>query len=415
MAVLAAGSAPAQEALRNSLAVDQTLAPQNEVVNSGPDRPHLGPVQFSLNLYSSVELEDNINATEANPKSDAVLHNGFYTGLFWPATEQSDISLNAGIGYAHYLKYSQNDRLELAPNSALTWNLLLDDVTVALYDQFSYSQQVVTQGALSDLATFPVFDNTTGLRATWTPDQWLLSAGYSHDEYFSDLNSLAYLNRSSEYFFARGAWRFAENTQAGLEASASLTSYQIAVQSGNTSISVGPFVEWQITQAIHATLRGGPTFYLFDAQGSSSQSSVLNSYYLNLQLNQQLTDFVSHEFSLQREVSLGLNQGGNFLEQLTASYSLTWALTPRISLSASGTYEHGTQTFQSELIVAEGLAFLLNQTEVYDHYAVGPTVTWQATDKLSAKLSYNYYLRDSNLAGRGYRQNDLSLGLTYSF
>src|SRR5689334_24067781 len=52
----------------------------------------------------------------------------------------------------------------------------------------------------------------------------------------------------------RSAWRFAEVTQAGLEGSAGVTRYDLPVQDGNTSYSLGPFVKWQITQFLEADL-----------------------------------------------------------------------------------------------------------------------------------------------------------------
>ncbi len=181
-----------------------------------------------------------------------------------------------------------------------------------------------TEAALSDLATFPHFDNTIGLRASWLPNQWLVEGGYSHNNYFSDSSSLSYLDRSSEYFFGRGAWRFAEVTQAGLEASASLTNYRQSSQNDSWSISLGPYAEWQITQSIYATLRGGPTLYMFESGGSSAQGSDLSSYYLGLQVNQQLTSYLSHHLGIQRDVSLGVNQGGDYIEQFVASYSVSY-------------------------------------------------------------------------------------------
>ena len=107
--------------------------------------------------------------------------------------------------------------------------------------------------------------------------------------------------------------------------SGSSTSYRLATQSGNTSVSVGPFAEWQVTQAVHATIRGGPTFYFFDSSGAANQGSSLGSYYFELQVGHQMNEFWSQQLSVNREVSLAFNQGGNYLESLTANYTLSWA------------------------------------------------------------------------------------------
>src|SRR5208337_1290085 len=187
MVALAGASAPAQDALLSSLAVAQAVQPRtNPVVNLAPGQPYVGPVQLSLGMYSSVSFQDNINTSQSNPESDAIVRAGVNAGFFWPATLQSQVSLNAGVGYARYLKNSQYDYVDVAPNSALAWNVFFDDGWLTFFDQFSYSQQVVTEAALSGIATFPHYDNTIGTRASWLPGQWLLEAGYSHDDYFSD-------------------------------------------------------------------------------------------------------------------------------------------------------------------------------------------------------------------------------------
>jgi uncharacterized protein YaiE (UPF0345 family) len=416
MALLTGTRLPAQEALRSSVAYDRAVeANQNPVVSVEPDQPHLGPVQLSLGAYVSANYEDNVFLTQTNTLADEILNAGVNAGFYWPATEQSEINLNTSIGYAHYLHNSQEDNVQVSPDSALSWNVFFEDGSLTFFDQFSYSQSVESQAALSGVATFPIFDNTAGLRVNWLPNQWAFQAGYSHDNHLSDSSQLDYLNSSSEYLFARGAWRFAENTQAGLETSASLTTYTLASEGDTYSLSLGPYAEWQITQAIHATLRGGPTIYIFNSTGNSSQASSADTYYVGFQMSQQLTDFVSHRIDFERNVSLGVNQGSQYTEQLTVNYSVSLALTQDIGLSANGTYTHGTQTFQTMEPVFPGLDLLVDQSEVFDQYAVGPVVSWQATDKFSTSLSYNYYLRESNLPGRGYTQNIFSLRLSYAF
>lgn len=175
------------------------------------------------------------------------------------------------------------------------------------------------------------------------------------------------------------------------------------------------YAEWQITQAIRATVRGGPTFYLFDSNMGSSRGTSLNTYYAGLQVSYQLTDYLSHQLGIVRDVSLGLNSGSAYIEQFTANYSVSWALTQKIGLSVNLSYVKGTQPLQSLVIVGPGIGFVVSQTEDFEQYGVGPSVSWRASDKLSTSLSYNYYLRESNLAGRGYTVNSVTLSVTYAF
>jgi hypothetical protein len=77
------------------------------------------------------------------------------------------------------------------------------------------------------------------------------------------------------------------------------------------------------------------------------------------------------------------------------------------------TYEHGKQPFQTVVPIAPGIEFLFTENEIYERFGGGPNISWRATDKLTARLGYTYWLRQSNLPDRGYWQNTVTLGLTY--
>jgi hypothetical protein len=414
--IAGSGKAQAQDALRSTLSLEPVIAPtQSAAVNLPPDRPHLGPVQLSLGVYAGFEINDNVNNSQFDPLSDILMRCGVNTAFDWPATTQSELRFASSLGFVHYLRNSQYDHLEVGPSSALTWAVSFDQGTLTFFDQFNYSQQVLAESALSNLATFPRFNNTIGARLDWLPGRWAFELSYSHNDSFSDSSQFQYVNSSSEYFSARGAWRIAEVTQTGLEASSSLTSYQLASQTGNYSISVGPYADWQVTQALHATLRGGPVFYVFNTQPGSTQNPQLTAYYVGLDVSHQLTDFLSHHLSIQRDVRQGLNQGSSYVQELVASYSISCSLTQRIKLGASLAYEQGTQPLQTPIYIFPFGTFIVTSIENYNRYGATLNASWRATERLSATLTYGHWLRESNVVGNGYAVNSLALNLSYSF
>jgi hypothetical protein len=406
-----------QDALTSALSLEPIFtANQNAPVDLRPDRPHIGPVQLALGFYGRVEANDNINASETNPESDLLLHGGMSLGFLWPATDQSRVNFSGTLGYVHYVRTSENDYVEIRPGSALTWAVGIGDATLTLFDSVSYSQSVATESALSGVVAFPRLENTIGARVDWLPERWAFALSYSHDDFISTSSQFDYVNRASEYFFGRAGWRFAEKTQAGLEASASITEYQLTIQPNNKNISFGPYLEWQVTQALYATLRGGPVIYLFDTPQKSLQGSdKLDSYYFGLEMNQQLTDFLSHRLSVRRDIRQGVNQGSGYIEQLTTDYSISWALTQRISLNGHFAWEHGKQPYDFPIYIFPFGQFIFETVENYDRYGGGPSIAWQATDHISASVSYNYWLRESNLPGLGYAQNSAWFSIQYTF
>jgi len=406
----------AQDALRSALSIQPSTQPsQVEPVNLQPDRPHLGPVQLALGAYTGMEFNDNINASEFDPRSDLLVRAGLNLGFFWPVTTGSQLNFSSSIGYVHYLRNSRYDHLEVAPSSALNWVVGFDGGSVSFFDQFSYSQQVLSESSLSGLATFPRFDNTIGTRVDWLPGRWAFELGYSHNTTFSDSTEFQYLNSNSEYLFARSGWRFAEKTQVGVEASASLTRYELTTQNNNYSVSLGPYAEWQITESIRATLRGGPVFYIFDSPPTPTQSKEFDSYYLGLDLNQQLTEFISQRVSIQRSVQQGLNQGSSYVEELKAGYSAYASLTQHIGAGISFGYTQGSQPLEVPVTLFPFGTAVFQEIENYHRYEAAINALWKANDKLSVSLAYNHYLRDSSFAGNSYNVNSVSLTMTYTF
>jgi hypothetical protein len=399
-------TAPAQEDFRSTLALDRLEAQYtNPPVELRPDPPRLGPVQLSLGLYTGAEFNDNIDFAPVNGQSDVILRGGVSLGAALPATERSTLRLSADIGYLHYTQYSAYDGIEVSPNSALTYDLDFTDGTLTFYDQFSYSREVVTQAALAGIAVFPRLDNTIGAQATWQPGHWLLQGGYSHEDFLGQTSQYQFLNHATECFTARSAWRFGENSQAGLEAGASLTAYQQSVQPNSDSLSLGAFTQWQVTHAIHAELRAGPDFFRFAAAPGQPGSDLL-SYYYSLELSQPLTDFITHRVTVRRDVQLGYNAGSAYVEQLTATYGLSWDLTTRIKLSANLTYGSGSQPWP---------ILIYEFSEHFSQYGINPSVSWRFTEHLGVILGYAHWVRQSDIPGRQYTQNSATLSLNYTF
>jgi hypothetical protein len=400
--------ARAQEALLSALSLDSIVEAQaNTPVIHQMSQPHLGPVFFSFNPYSSFAFDNNINLSQNNPESDAYIGIGLDLGFFWLATGQSQLNFTSDVGYEFYLKHRDNDYIEIAPGSALTWNFSIDDCDLTFFDQFNYTRNVVSVAAVSNVSGIPIINNTAGLRAQWQPDQWLIQAGYSYNSYFSDSSAYAYLDNASHYFFARGAWRFAEAAQLGLEASASITDYDQQSQSGNTSYSLGPYLEWQVTRFIHASLHGGPTFFSFAGNSSGQSASSLGTYYINFDLTHQITPFISQELSVDRSVNLGYTQGTAYTKQLNIGYTIHWRLKPWLNFWLSLNYQDG----QQPLLVGS----IKEINEDFARYGVNPGISYQVTQKLTTSLSYSHWTRSSNINGNGYADDNITLQFQYSF
>lgn len=403
--------AAGQEALQSALSIDPVLeANANGVIPPGPQRHFIGPAQLSLGANLGATYSDNINGAEFNPESDTFISTGISLGIQWPITGQSQIAIGLGLSYIKYLRVTSNDGLAINPNSALVYTVSAGDVSVSAYDQAAYYREALTQGALANVTTLPRIENTVGLRVGWTPDRWNFDVGYSHNNVIAENAVDNYLDSSSEYFFGRAGWAFAESSGAGIEVSGSLTDYSAQLQPNNQSVSVGPYFEWKPEPWLRLSARGGPTFYHFDSLGATPESD-LSSYYIFADVSHQIADFLSHDLSIQRSIQPGLNQGSSYTEQLTVTYGISWTLTQSTTLTGNLNYQDGNQPFF--LPIGPGLT--LQEKENYTAWSIGPTIAWKATDALTASANYTHSWRDSNIPGRNYTGDAVSVNLTYNF
>lgn len=247
----------------------------------------------------------------------------------------------------------------------------------------------------------------------WYPARYVFEVGYGHYNFLSfssgstNSTDFDYLDRSAEQFFGRAGIRFAEATTTGIEASASLTDYKTDVQSDNTSLSVGPFVEWQATETLNLSLRGGAVFYSFDPNSNQSVTnqsagSDLSSYYFGLTTQHQLTEHIRQGISFVRDVQQGLNQGSDYIEQFVSRYFVNWGFHRSASVAVDIFYENSNEP-------QDGV------TTIYNRLGAGLGLNLRPTDHVGVGLGYRFTIRDSDEPNSNYDQNLVSLNFSYQF
>jgi len=404
---LSAASLPAQDALQTAVQLDRSyeqratgrFLPPEEAIRTGP-------VTYAVTLGYGIEFNDNIFYQRHNREADWIHTPQATVRATWQPTRDSVLSIGTGVGYRKYMDHSDQDRFYVTPDTALFYDLPVRDWVITLYEQASYSQDVLSQGALSGVPEFSRFENTIGFRALWQPEQYVLAFGYAHYNFVSEGKRFSYLDRASEQVFLRLGYRWAELSQFGLEVSGALTRFSSDLRGDNRNLSAGPYVIWQITEATHLTLRGGTTYYEFDADAFTPRDRTLNSWYLGLDVRNRLTDYLVHSLSVQRLVQQGVNRGpgyfSDFIEILSAQYRATWAFHEQGTAGLDLLYEHSSEP-------RGGI------DETYDRYGIGLSTRWQFTRRLFATLAYRFTLKDSDSDIFDYRMNLASLRLDYRF
>jgi len=185
LVLLAASTAPAQQALRNSLAGDAAAEARKIQMESLPYTIKSG--DFKLLVVPSLGLDwnDNVNISKTDPEQDFILKPQMQLDVSYPMTRNNVLSLNAGVGYNKYFDHDQYSTWFLQSGTELSFDIYVKDFWFNLHDRVNYVQDTSQQPALSGTATYATLNNTAGLGVTWDLNKVTLSAGYDHQTIIS--------------------------------------------------------------------------------------------------------------------------------------------------------------------------------------------------------------------------------------
>ncbi len=359
-----------------------------------------GPVGFSLGAAVGLTYDDNVLLVEDDPQEDFIIAPGVNLGVYYPITDRTRLNIGVGVAYEIYTEGTRDDRFTLAPNSEVALDFEIGRSLITVYDRFTFSQDLLDQPEARSSQNYGGFDNSLGFRVFWVPEPLLVEGGYSWNLFKATDDEFSDLDRNSHQVFARVGQIIQERTRWGVEVSGSLTVYDQPLRNDFTSVSVGPYLEWQVTEALNLNLRGGWSWTMFDDNGLLATPDDVSVPYLALQAQHQLTASFSHNLTAVREVSVGINT--QYIELFTVRYGFNWQLSDFITFGAGAFYEKGEEP--TVLI-----------TEDFDRVGFDVGLPFELTDHLSLALTYQFTTRDSNIAGRDYDDNRVTLTFSYLF
>jgi len=398
-----------QPALQNAVLTDRGIAARQEARSEGfteVEGVEVGPVRFSASASYSLEFNDNVNASETDPEGDLIQQPSLNLSIAAPVSERADLAFQFGLGYQMYWHNEDLSSLTIAPDSELAYDLQVKDLFLTLFDRITYTEDVSTAPDIADQAKFPRLNNTVGMQATWLPGHWLLTGGYAYQIYHSTSDEFDYVNQTSHLPFLRAGYVLGSGAaNAGLEFSVTLTDYESNTNSDTTIVSFGPYLDWQLSEAMHATLHGGYVYAVNSLTFLPDESFDASSFYLGLDVEDQLTDHISQQLAVGHGVRPSVEQGAALTEETGFNYQVLWSFTDPAALGLDVGYLHGEQS------AAAGLA----PSEIYDQWRFGLNLSYAWTARLSSSLAYALVVRNSDLPDRDYTQSRMILGLSYRF
>ena len=398
-----------QEAIQMSIAgADAAEARHKAASTLGYYNLKLGPTAWNFGAGLGMDYNSNVNNTEYNPETDLIFSPRINTRMLWPVSSQNSINLALGGGYSAYLKNPNLDRLFITPGSELSFDLYAGDFLINLHDRFSISENSYQDPTVVGTGNYSQLQNALGFTTTWDLNKAIVKFGYDHVNYDSlnggnAQNSGAQPSGSSEVFSTSAGYTLKPGMLLGVELGGSLIHYDTttAYQPYNNADqwNVGGFYDTPVSQYIHFTVHAGYTVYSPQSSGATTTSGDFSGMYGQIDIRHRVNQYMEYSLSGGRTINVAFS--GGTVDQYFVRWQANWQIVRKLTLATSFTYEHGS--------------YLSAGAETYDQYGPGISFSHPITAKLSSSLGYQYYLRDSNLPGRNYTVNVVSLNLTYTF
>ena len=138
----------------------------------------------------------------------------------------------------------------------------------------------------------------------------------------------------------------------------------------------------------------------FDSNGLIRDMSDLSDYYANILISHRLNAQISQALSAGHESQLGVNS--NYITLNYIRHTITWNIIRNTLLTTEFFYEDANDSG----------GFI---DEHFQRFGAAGTFGYQLTPHVTLGLRYQYTQKDSNVPGRDYIQNRVSLDGTYSF
>lgn len=434
MSILPMSILRAQDAVRPSLAGEQSAEARRQDIDRLPYNLMLGPVRFRVSATVGVEYNDNINLADdrtgtvitpagvftnnTTPEDDVIFRPQVNLDAIWPITQLNTLRLDIGVSYAAYVDHSEanTDGLLISPGSQIAFDVFIGDFRINFHDRPQLQQDPIAEPGLSNVVDYGRFENTAGVSLLWDLNKAVLTLGYDHYTFIATNDDFDYLNRNAEQLSGTLQVNATSTVSVGVESYAVFNYYDQDVLNDSTTVSIGGFVETQLTNNIKVRAAAGYQHIDFDSPTvqlivplavppffqviTYNDKSKLEDWYGNILITHRINSVLQQSISAGHESQLGINS--NYIKLNYVRHTVTWNILRNTLLSTEFFYEDAND---SGGFIDEHL----------HRYGGALTLGYQLTPHVTLGARYQYTQKDSDIAFRDYEQNRVSVDGTYSF
>jgi hypothetical protein len=395
-------AADAQETIRMSLAsADAAEARRQAAASIGYYNVKVGPTGWRFASSLGVEYNDNVRLVEDGAESDVIFRPEVSAQMLWPITDKNMLNLGVGVGYSAYVRNPDLSRFYITPGSELSFDMYVGDVWINLHDRFYVTENSYQDPTVTGTGDYSRLENAVGLTATWDLNKIIVRGGYDHVDYLALSGTSGQPNGQSELAWGSVGYALKPGMIAGVELGGGLLNYHgtNVLYPSAKQWNAGGFFESQVSEYIHVRVSAGYTDYAPEGGSATNGVSDFTGFYGQLEIQHRVNQFVDYTLSAGRSISFAFYGGS--VDLIYARLMANWNILQKIGLNTTLQYEHGNE--------------LTGTQEIFDRYGAAIHLSRALTAKLSGGLGYEIWWRTSDVAGRDYTVNVVSLNMSYRF
>jgi hypothetical protein len=384
----------------------------------------VGPVLLRVDANFSAEYVDNVNLDQSK-LDDVILTPSVGVTAIWPMTRQNTLRFRTSIGYSKYINNPALDRqnLLISPDSALSFDVYVGDFRFNFHDQFSFQQETVSQGSLGGLAQLPRFINTIGASVLWDMNDVIWTLGYDHYDFITVgdaansqgaiAQNFGQLDHTTDQVATSASFKLSSVAIGGFEIVGATSNYPDAATANFSSLTLGPYLEYQLTPYTHLFVSGGYKAYSRDSGALGSTTTTTfggaggsqNGYYVNVSFIHTLNRYFRDRLDFGHNDEVDAYNGRARTDFVR--YSGTWQVNRKLSLGFGLFYDNVDQI--------SGNLFTNGLPEKFWRAGGSLSTGYRLTENLDVSLAYRYTKKDSNIPQFSYSQNSVTISLGYRF
>ncbi len=366
-------------------------------------------LRLSTSAIVGLTYDDNINRSRDNAETGVYTTPRLRLGLDWPLTPNIHLGTSTSFGYRYYLSGDGKDRFLVSFIDDLATSLKADihvgEGTLRLSNRYSRRADDLELG-VTGARDYVLSRNTIGARySVPLAPVWSGNVSVSRRDTWTDTSEFEYHDNVRHLVSLNVLWRMNPDFQFG-----PYVSYEDVDYTSSSGAAAAPNndretweggVNFLYNFLPHASLEGNLGYQNMDIDRSRFAREQADGIAGRLALNYASSEITDHVLSVRHDRNQDI-------------------ISPFVNYSRETTYMYAVATNPIRRLTLRGDISLVDIEESdfgedAELWRLGGGASYRLSPKLTARMRYEYWDKNSDISNRQYTRNKVSVFMEYDF